>query len=219
MVEIYDSHEQSERVKNWLKENGGAMVLGLILAFGGLYGFKQWQLWGQSKARQASAEFQVMVDWLEGGNLDAAVANYEKLKSDYSGSAYTALAALHMARARLDAGQVDIAVPMLEFAMGQGEPPAVRTVARVRLARVKLDQGDAQGALALLDAAPDAKGFEARFAEVRGDIHRQQGDRKAAIEQYRLALQELEEGTGDRAYLQMKIEALGGDGGEGGASS
>jgi predicted negative regulator of RcsB-dependent stress response len=210
MVEIYDSHEQSERVKGWLRENGGAMVLGLILAFGGLYGFKQWQLWTQSKDQQASAEYQVMVELLGNGNLDGAVANYETLKAEFSKSSYTALAALHMASARIDAGQGDLAMPMLEYAMNQAEPDAVRIVARERLARVKLDLGDAQGAMELLDAAPDQTGFEARFAEIRGDILRQQGDAASAVEQYRLALSLIEEGVGDRNFLQLKIDSLEG---------
>ncbi len=208
MVEIYDSHEQSERVKNWLRENGGAMVLGLILAFGGLYGFKQWQLWSQSKDQQASAEYQVMVDLLGGGNLDGAVANYETLKSEFSDSAYTSMAALHMASARVEAGQADIAVPMLEYAMKNAVPGPVRTIARERLARVKLDQGDADGALSLLNAAPDETGFEAQFAEIRGDILSRQGEYAAAAEQYRLAQSLIEQGIGDQNYLQMKIEAV-----------
>jgi predicted negative regulator of RcsB-dependent stress response len=208
MVEIYDSHEQSERVKSWLRENGGAMVLGLILAFGGLYGFKQWQLWEQSQ--RASAEYHAMVDLLSAGNLDAAVANYEALKSDSPKSAYTTLAALHMATARVESGQADLAVPMLEYAMQNGEPAPVRIVARERLARVKLDLGDTAAALRLLEQAPESSGFEALFAEIRGDVYRRQGDTESAMEQYQRALELLEQGAGDRAFLQMKIDALAG---------
>ncbi|HET6592032.1 MAG TPA: tetratricopeptide repeat protein, partial [Xanthomonadales bacterium] len=58
MVEIYDQHEQSEIVKKWLRENGGAIVLGLVLAFGGLFGFRQFQFWQDSKQQQASAEYE-----------------------------------------------------------------------------------------------------------------------------------------------------------------
>ena len=209
MVEIYDSHEQSERVKGWLRENGGAMVLGLVLAFGGLYGFKQWQIWSVSKDQQASAEYHVMIDLLSAGNLDGAVANYETLKADHAKSAYTPLAALYMASARVEAGQSDLAVPLLEYAMNEATPSPVRVIARERLARVKAQLGDYSGALALLDGTADAEGFEARFAEVRGDIHRQQGDTAEAVSHYRQALTLMEEGAGDRDFLIMKLEALG----------
>ena len=101
MVEIYDSIEQSERVKNWLRENGGAMLLGLVLAFGGLYGFKQWQLWEKGQQQSASAEYEVMLELLSGAGLDAAVPNYETLKAEYPDSPYVAMASLHMAKARI----------------------------------------------------------------------------------------------------------------------
>ena len=207
MVEIYDSHEQSERVKSWLAENGSAILLGLVLAFGSLFGFKQWQLWQQNQHRQASAEYQVMEELLADDNMDAAVANYETLKADFEGSAYTALAALHMARARVEAGQTDLAVGLLEYAMHKGNPPPVRAVARERLARVKLELGLADEALALLDSAPSEQGFEARFAEIRGDIARQRQDFESAANYYAEALEALEAGTGDRGFIEIKLEA------------
>ena len=220
MVEIYDSHEQSERVKSWLRENGGAILMGLVLAFGGLFGFKQWQLWQQSKDQQASAEYELMVELLAEDNMDAAVANYETLKQNFSGSAYTALASLHMAKARIESGQSDLAGPMLEQAMSNAQPQPVQVIARERLARLKLDQGQPEAALRLLDESPTSIGFEARFAEIRGDIYKSMGDIDQAVQYYTEALDLLETGVGYRPLLEMKLESLGGqvDAGKGDAS-
>ncbi len=219
MVEIYDSHEQSERVKGWLKENGGAMVLGLALAFGSLFGFKQWQLWVEGRHQQASAEYAIMAELLAEGNLDAAVANFETLKDKFPKSPYVPLGQLLMAKSRYEAGQVELAVQMLESAMADARPEPVRIVARERLARVRLDQGEPQAALELLDGAPSVAGFEAQFAEIRGDAYQELGDIPAAIGQYQEALDRLEEGVGNRQYLVVKIEALGGTADSGGETS
>lgn len=208
MVEIYDSHEQSERVKNWLRENGSAMLMGLVLAFGGLFGFKQWQLWEQNKHRQASAEFNVMVELLSEDQLDAAVSNFETLRSEHPDSAYTALASLYMAGARVASGQSDLAVGLLEDAMRNAQPLPVRVIARARLARLKLDLGEPEAALELLDSAPSSTGFEARFAEIRGDIHRAMGQLDLAAAEYQRALDLQETGVGFRPLLQMKLEAV-----------
>lgn len=208
MVEIYDSHEQSERVKGWLAENGGAIVLGLVLAFGSLFGIKQWQLWQLSNTQQASAEFEVMVELLGQQNLDAAVANFETLRSEYEESPYTSLASLHMARARIEAGQTDLAVQLLEFAMKNGKPEPVKATARMRLARVKLDLGLTDEATALLASAPVRTGFEAQIAELEGDIARQKGDLESAKQHYSEALTLLEAGTGDRDFLEIKLDAI-----------
>ena len=65
MSDLYDTHEQGERVKSWLRENGSAIVMGLVLAFGLMFGFKQWQAWETSKRQQASAEYQVMASLIK----------------------------------------------------------------------------------------------------------------------------------------------------------
>jgi predicted negative regulator of RcsB-dependent stress response len=209
MSDLYDTHEQGERVKNWLRENGSAIVMGLVIAFGLMFGFKQWQAWETNKRQQASAEYQVLAVLVENGQMDAAVSNYEVLKSEYPKSAYTSLASLMMAKARVKAGQLDLATTDLTHAMNNAQPAPLQVVARERLARIKLSQGDPQAAKELLDGAPSELGFEAMFAEIRGDIHLANGQAELAVESYRASLQALEEGVGNRDLLTIKLEALG----------
>ena len=58
--------------------------------------------------------------------MDAAVSNYEVLKAEYPKSAYTSMAALMMAKARLNAGQLDLAASDFEYAMENAEPAPVQ---------------------------------------------------------------------------------------------
>jgi len=213
MSDLYDTHEQGERVKTWLRENGSAIIMGLVLAFGLMFGFKQWQIWETSKRQQASAEYQVMLSLIEAENMDAAVPNYEVLKTEYPKSAYTSMASMMMAKARLQAGQLDLAASALRHAMDNAQPAPVKVIARERLARVRLSQGDTEAALALLDGAPSAVGFESQFAEIRGDIHLAKGETEQAIESYQASLSTLPEGVGSRELLIIKLEALGADDG------
>ena len=211
MVDTYNAHDQGEVVKKWLKENGSAIVIGLVLAFGGLFGFKQWQTWQETSREQASYEFAVMVQLLSEEQMDAAMSNFQTLRDDHSGSPYASLAALQMARARVEVNQPDLAIGLYEFVIANGYPKALRVVARERLARVLLDQGLPEEALATLEGAENTSGFEARYAEVRGDILLAQGRQEEAIDAYRTALEELEEGVGDRSLLVIKLESLGAD--------
>ncbi|MDX2417201.1 MAG: tetratricopeptide repeat protein [Xanthomonadales bacterium] len=209
MSDLYDTHEQGERVKNWLRENGSAIVMGLVLAFGLMFGFKQWQVWETSKRQQASAEYQVMATLIKSNNIDAAVSNYEVLKAEFPKSAYTSMAALMMAKARVFSGQFDLASSDLEYAMEYAQPDPVKVIARERLARLRLSQGDADAALKLLDEAPSEVGFEAQFAEVRGDIYVAKGETELAIGSYQASLEALEESVGNPDLLKFKLEALG----------
>ena len=209
MSELYDTHEQGERVKIWLRENGSAIIMGLVIAFGLMFGFKQWQAWQVSKRQQASTEYEVLLGFIEADNMDAAVPNYEVLKTDFPNSAYTSRAALMMAKARLLAGQYDLAASELGYAMANAQPEPMQIIARARLARLHLSQGDADTALEVLNGAPSETGFEAQFAEIRGDIHLAKGVTEQAIESYRNALELLEEGVGNRELLKIKLESLG----------
>ena len=219
MVEVYDAHEQGEIVKKWLSENGSAIVMGLVIAFGGLFGFKQWQSWQVNNRQQASAEFEVLGELLSVGQLDAAMANFQNLQDEYPKSPYTSIAALQFARARIEVNQPDLAVGLYEYVMENGYPKAMAVVARVRLARVLLDQGEAGLALTVLDDVEDITGFEARFAEVRGDIHYDQGRMGEAAAAYLDALDLLEAGAGDRSKLVMKLESMGAEIPEDGSES
>jgi predicted negative regulator of RcsB-dependent stress response len=209
MVEVYDAHEQGEVVKKWLKDNGSAMVMGLVIAFGGLFGFKQWQVWEVSNQHEAFAEFEVLNSFLSEGQLDAAVSNFQNLKENHAKSPYAALAALQMGRARLEAAQPDLAIANFQYVMDQGTPRAIRVVGRERLARLLLDQERAEEALGVIDGETDISGFEARFAETRGDIFKALDRNDEAIAAYQDALDSLEAGAGDRATLVLKLESLG----------
>ena len=219
MVEIYDAHEQGEVVKKWLRENGSAIVMGLVIAFGGLFGFKQWQSWQETSRQQASYEFDIMGQLLSQNQLDEAMANFQVLKDDHAGSPYTSMAALQMARARMETNQADLAIGLYEYVVENGYPKAMQVVARERLARVLLDQGQPEKALETLDGADEISGFEARYAEVRGDILFSQGRTEEAVAAYQESLEMLEAGAGDRAKLVMKLESMGAEVPEDGSST
>ena len=69
MVDSFNAHDQGEAVKKWLQENGSAIVMGLVIAFGGLFGFKQWQNWQETSRQQAAYEFEVMGQLLAHGPI------------------------------------------------------------------------------------------------------------------------------------------------------
>ena len=208
MGEIYDNYEQSERVRNWLKENGGAIILGIVVALAAVYGVRYWNNNLQNKKIAAATEYRSLALALESANLDQAFEHFETLKARHKNSRYIGLAALHMARARLEGGQYELATSNYRLAMEQDESGPIGAIARERLARVLLDQGDTDGALELLDSAVVLNGFESRYSEVRGDILIRQGDIEGAGTAYQDALDKMEAGTGNRDLIELKIENL-----------
>jgi len=72
-----------------------------------------------------------------------------------------------------------------------------------------LDQGNADEALGVIEGEADVVGFEARYAETRGDILQALDRKEDAIAAYQAALDALEAGAGDRQTLELKLGNLG----------
>ena len=92
MSEIYDNYEQSQRVQNWLKENGGAIILGIVVALAAVYGVRYWDNNMQNKHIAAASEYRSLIIALEAGNIDVA------LVYPHQGRVFTSASALHRRR-------------------------------------------------------------------------------------------------------------------------
>ncbi|MBE9548992.1 MAG: tetratricopeptide repeat protein [Proteobacteria bacterium] len=206
MVEIYDDHEQSERVRQWVKENGAAIVMGIVLAIGGLYGWKFWQNQTKDAQMQVAAEFQGLATALDLSRFDQAYGHFETIKTDYPNSTYNPMAHLMIARARLNQGQVDLAESLYRELLKSNDESSqfIKFIAAERLARLLLSEGKTDKAKELLDTYSGNEPFAARFAEVRGDLLAASGDADGARAAYQKALDSMEAGTGDRRLLELK---------------
>ena len=171
MVETYNAHDQGEAVKKWLQDNGSAIVMGLVIAFGGLFGFKQWQSWQENNRQQASAEFQVMGALLATDQIDAAMDNFQTLKDEHARSPYTSMAALQMARARLELKQPDLAIDHLKYAIRE-QRDEDRFLFLLGL--VYLEKGDEKRSLRYLNRAESAARSDSRKSVYSSKIKRLQ---------------------------------------------
>ncbi len=206
MVEIYDDHEQSERVRDWIKENGSAVVMGIVLAISGLYGWKFWQNAEQDSQAQVAAEFQNLALTLDDERFDQAFTHFETIRVEYPKSTYLPMAQLMIARARLQQGQPDLAETIYRDILDTRAKSTefIQFIAAERLARLLLQNGDSVAAEVILDKYDNNEAFASRFSEVRGDLLATRGDADGAREAYQKALDSMEAGTGDRHMLELK---------------
>ena len=208
-IELLDEHEQSERVRAWLHDNGtaifGGIALGLALIFG-------WQWWQRTQAERnvtAAVQYQALVDAAARNDADTVQQMGEALSSEHSGSPYALLASLQRAEQALAAGDAAAAAAALTAARKENTDPASRGLLTLRLARTYMAQGDAGQALSLLE--DDALGTYAGLAdELRGDALLALGRRDEARSAYTDALEALDVGAPNRSLVEMKLGELGG---------
>lgn len=204
-MEIYNNDEQqAEAIKNWIKENGRAVLLGAAIGLVGMFGWRYYNEYHQGKMEAASAAYDLVIKDLD-QNKDKAFPAVSEFVSNYSGSAQGDLAALQLASAAVKAGKLDVAVTQLQTVADKGNA-AVKPIAAIRLARVLGEQGKFADAQKRLDSVTQ-KAYKAVVAEVRGDLYLQQGDKNKALAAYQDAV--AAGGEQSSSELRSKLDDLG----------
>lgn len=204
-MEILSTEEQQiAAIKQWWKENGSSVVTGVVLGLALLFAGRAWFAHQESTAQSASNIYTMMMNALQGGDSLAAGEKAAILLADYSGTPYASLAALALARLRMEEGELGAARGQLQWVLDNDDSGFLRDIARLRLARVLVAGGELDAAAKLVAEAAPGGAYDALYTELRGDIARARGDLAAAAEAYRLALADTAEDSPGRELLQLK---------------
>lgn len=204
MVDVnLSEEEQVEALKKWWKENGKSVVAGVVLGLGGVFGWQYWTQHQQQVAEQASRQFEQLNSSVAAGS-GATATQAEAMIAQYEQTPYAVFAALNLAKVKFQQGDIDGATEQLQWVIAKADDPSLQQIARLRLARLLLDQGKLDEASGLIAQAPSDH-FKGDLAELRGDIALQKGDRAAARQAYKEAL---EFQVSNSALVQMKFDDL-----------
>lgn len=205
---VESDEEQLEVLKKWWDENGTSLVVAVVLALGGSFGYRAWEDSVRETAEAASVQYENL------RQASAAVADEnlrttaltlgEGLKKDHADSAYAVFAALHLAKLAVEEGNLDKAQAELTWALAQKPEPHLATIARMRLARVMLAKEDPTAAMAQLESYTPAASQTASWEEVRGDAFVVLGDDVNARASYQRALENLTDANA-RPLLELKL--------------
>ncbi|MBX3724673.1 MAG: tetratricopeptide repeat protein [Xanthomonadales bacterium] len=200
-MDIYDQHEQSERVRSWLKDNASAILGGIVIGLGAIVGYHQWQNHTARKAHTAAALFEQARTVDNSADAPALV----QLRSDFTRNGFAVLAAFEQAQRHLEAGNQAAATEALAWARDNARDESLKTLALLRLARLQWAAGQAELALASLEGAR-AAGFTAEREELRGDLLAALGRHEEARAAYVAAR---EAGALDAGGLAIKLAEYG----------
>ncbi|MBQ62752.1 MAG: hypothetical protein CMQ19_11850 [Gammaproteobacteria bacterium] len=207
--------EQVEALKNWFEENGISLIVGIVLALGGVFGYRAWENGARETGEAASAIYEDLIaavgtvprDGLSEEMSATGTTLAEQLKTDYADSSYAIFASLYMAKLAVLAGDLDKAASELNWTLEHGAEGSFEILARIRLSHVLSAQEKYEEALAVLDVKLDLAAHQSSWDEARGDIYFAMERTDEAREAYQLAVQSA---GADRAkpYLEMKLEDL-----------
>ncbi|MBV8156698.1 MAG: tetratricopeptide repeat protein [Dyella sp.] len=203
--EEYDEFEQSERVQQWLRQNGLSIVVGIAIGLVGIFGWQQWNKHKADHQAEAANLYQQVQDAVAAGKPDSADSMTEQLLKDYADTSYATFAVGDRAQRQVQAKQLDKALESLGVADSHASDANLKALMQLRTARVLLAQGKGTEALAALDRMP-AKSYEGVAQELRGDVLVKLGrpdDARKAYEAAKAAL-----GENAPQSVQMKIDDL-----------
>lgn len=199
--------EQVEKLKAWWKENGRAVIAGIVIGVGGLFGYRGWVDWQETTALKASSHFSQMVRAIESKDGDSLTREANILIADYASSDYAVIARFALTKNYVETGVYDQAIIQLEQIIGSVGDAPLGMLARKRLASVHIQRAAFDAALKVLDVEFSAE-FAAAVEELKGDAFAKLGKIDEAANAYRKAQRSLP-GPADTQFLQQKLDDLG----------
>ena len=209
MAHYETEEEQIEAIKDWWKENGRAVIAGVVLAVIGLLGWHEWTAYHKQQADAASDQYQTLDNAFKAGKAAPAIQAGEVLEKNYGGTAFAVLAALRLGSHFNEAGDLNKAATQLRWAVDHASSNALKSLARLRLSRVLLAQKKYDDALALLKQSEEGP-YASQFAELRGDTYAAKGNAAQARTAYQEALADQGLSPQRRHLIQIKRNELGG---------
>ena len=82
-MDIYASDEEkAEAIKQWWRENGRSVFIGVILGIASIFGVRYWMNYQQVQTQQAAMIYQQAIVSVSNQDSEAAQASTEKLMQD-----------------------------------------------------------------------------------------------------------------------------------------
>ena len=144
--DLLDEHEQSERVRSWVRSNALGLIGGVALGLGAIAGWQWWQGQQLQRGMAVNGRYAEVVANYEAGRLPADKGRAALEQIGKGNPTLGTLAALQLAKAQAEAGKRDDAIATLRGL--HDLDPDLRAVVNQRLARLLVDAGQGKDALA-----------------------------------------------------------------------
>ncbi|WP_250658501.1 YfgM family protein [Alkalimarinus coralli] len=212
-MEHRTEEEQVAALKQWWKDNGNSLMIGVGLALALVFGWKMYQQSVENTKNAASSLYQQLLEVaLEPAENDESASTVEfiakKLKTEFEDTEYATYSALFLAKSAIGKKDLEGAEAELQWILANNSDSSLIPLVKARLARVLDRQGEQQEALALLDAK-DAGTYSALYLEVKGDIYYRAGDMDKAKQSYIEAYKAMKASDVQRPMLTLKMADLG----------
>jgi predicted negative regulator of RcsB-dependent stress response len=204
---LLSPEEQDERARQWLKDNGLALIVGVGLGLSAVFGYNTWQDKQKADAEQASELYEQVLQTVTESDIADIEDSVNSLKDKFPNSSYAAKAVLMRAR-QLSVSDIDTALLELQWVAENADELGLRHTARIRQAKVLLSKGELQTAKQVAETQP-YNGFDSFYYELLGDIAVQEQANQAGRQYYQQAIDALADSDANyQSVLTLKMNRL-----------
>jgi len=204
-----EEQEQIDDLKAWWAQYGKYVSAAITTVAVIIIGVQGWRWYQSNQAEKASVLYQAVSTAARTNDLAKAKDPAAQLVSQFGSTAYAPRGALLYAKLLYDAGDKAAAKAQLQWVIDHANEDELKAVARFRLAQALLDEKAYDEALRTLDAKTD-DAFAAVYSDLRGDILAAAGKNADARTAYQTAFSKLDAKSAYRAFVQAKLDSLGG---------
>lgn len=198
--------EQLEALKKWWKENGKAIIFGIVLGLSIIIAVPLWRNHQAAQAEKASDIYVQFENAINAKEAATAKARVLTLKNEYGGTPYAVMAALGMAKYYVEQGDFKTAEETLLWAVDNASEEVFMHIAQIRLLTILLKNNKLDEVAQRL-AKIKGTAFSADYAEIRGDMYVKQQQYVKAKQAYQLALANMQQNK-RREFIEMKLNEL-----------
>jgi len=196
--------QQVEAIKKWWKENGIAVIAGLVIGLVAIFGWRAWVDYKDSNAAEASALYGEFQTSLNANNQESITALQQKFMMDYASTPYASLVSLAMAKKAVEDKDTGAAKTSLQWVLDNAKQAQIKHTARIRLIALLINDKEYDTALALINVKQTG-GYAGIYNELHGDLLLAQGNVSAAHSAYDKALQSEGLSSASREIISAKL--------------
>jgi len=185
-VDYQTEDDQIKALKEWWKENGTSIIVGVVIGIGGFTGYNWWKDQKFAKQENASVAYESFVEIDASEKLDEFVTAASSIKSEFGDTGYAVLASLHLAKQYVEKGELDKASSELQWAVEKTKGTHLQPLMQIRLARVLNEQQKLTEAEAILNAISN-EAYKGLKHQVLGDVYLAMGEQEKARSAYETA--------------------------------
>lgn len=203
MAYTIEEEQELNELKTWWKENYKSIIVIVVLAFSGVFGWRYWQDYQTTKKQTLSAQYDELISSAE--NQSIYNAQLDRFVQENGETTYAVFALLDKAKLEVNQQNFVQAEETLKQAIVNTSDDILMSITAIRLATVQYQLQKFDEALASLNQVK-GQSWDVSKLLLSGDIQLAKGNKEIAKDNFEQALTKAT--SWEKSFIQVRLNSL-----------